>query len=287
MCGGRYHLNVMPPIGLNTWLYASFPVWTPSYTLEDALTKVDENGYDVVEIGAASPHAWPPYMKGERLDNLQGHLDSLELEAVSICPALGGGPGPNPASPIEEERQAALDHYIGCMDVAEAFDAEIIDWVGGWMLETQRYEDAWVNMRRVFEQVVEDAEDREMTIAIEANAADVNLIETPDDQLRLLDEVPSDNVGTMFDTAHAMHRGESPTSHVEQLGDSLVHIHLCDNDRQPPGEGTLSFRPMLDRLRDIGYDGALVAEIFGSHLNADEAAMTAQRNLKDMISDVF
>jgi len=277
----------MPPIGLNTWLYASFPVWTPSYTLEDALTKIDERGFDVVELGAASPHAYPQYMKGERLERLQDHLNGLDLEAVSVCPALGGGPGPNPASPLEEEREAALEHYVGCLDVAEAFDAEIIDWVGGWKLENQRYDDAWVNMRSVFEEVVDEAEQRDKTIAIEANAADVNLIETPDDQMELLEQIPSDNVGTMFDTAHAMHLGDSPTSHVDQLGDSLVHMHLCDNDRLPPGAGNLSFRPMLDRLEDMGYDGALVAEIFGGDLYPDEAARTAQRNLEGMVEDVF
>lgn len=273
----------MTKIGINSWLYASFPVWTQSYTIEDTIDRVDDLGYDSIEFGAASPHVWPPYMDEERITSIRDRLDESDLEVSSICPALGGGPGPNPASPLEEERDAAHDHYVGCLEVAEAFDSDLVLWVGGWHLENQRYEDAWENQRTVLESVLEVAEEKNKTITIEANAADVNLIETPQDQLRLLEEVDSSNVGLMFDTAHAAHRGESPTAYVDVLGEHLVHLHLADTDRLPPGQGELSFQPMLDKLDDIGYDGHYTVEIFGGHLNADEAALAARQNLESML----
>lgn len=273
----------MTRLGINTWLYGSFPAWTPSYTLEDTIDHVDDAGFDSIEFGAASPHAWPQYMNDERKAAIQERLDASDLTVSSICPALGGGPGPNPASPIEEERKAAREHYLGCLDVAEAFDAEIVLWVGGWRLQGQRYEDAWANQRDVLEEVLDAAEERDKTVAIEANAADVNLIETTQDQLRLLDEVDSPAAGAIMDTAHAAHRGESPAIYVEELADHLVHLHLADTDRLPPGEGDLSFRAMFDRLDDIGYDGHYTAEIFGGHLNPDEAARTTRANLAAML----
>lgn len=111
----------MARIGLNTWLYGSFPAWTPSYTLEDAITHIDDAGFDSIEIGAASPHAWPQYMDEERKASIQEQLDESDLTVSTICPALGGGPGPNPASPLEVEREAAREHYLGCINVADAF----------------------------------------------------------------------------------------------------------------------------------------------------------------------
>jgi protein FrlC len=273
----------MASIGINTWLYASFPVWTPSYPLEDTVDHVGNAGFDSIEFGAASPHAWPQYMTEDRQAAIQDRLDTNDLTVSSICPALGGGPGPNPASPLEEEREAAREHYLGCVDVADAFDADHVLWVGGWRLQGQRYEDAWANQRDILEDVLEAAEDRDKTVAIEANPADVNLIETPQDQLRLIEEVDSPAAAAMTDTAHALHRGESPTMYVEELAEHLVHLHLADTGRQPPGNGSLSFRAMFDKLDDIGYDGHYTAEIFGGDLNPDEAALAARQNLEAML----
>lgn len=273
----------MVRIGINTWLYASFPVWTPSYTLEDTIDHVGAAGFDSIELGAASPHAWPEYMTGDRVEAAQERLDANDLTVSSICPALGGGPGPNPASPLEEEREAARGHYLGCLDVAESFDSDIVIWVGGWRLQGQRYEDAWANQRDVLKDVLDVAEQKDKTVAIEANAADVNLIETTQDQLHLLDEVDSPAAGAMMDTAHALHRGESPAIYVEELADDLVHLHLADTDRLPPGEGDLSFQVMFDKLDDVGYDGHYTAEIFGGHLNPEEAALATRQNLAAML----
>ncbi|EJN57404.1 hypothetical protein HSB1_43670 [Halogranum salarium B-1] len=264
-------------------MYASFPAWTPSYTLEDAIRKIDQNGFDSIEFGAASPHAWPPYMDDERAESVQKALDETGLTVSSICPALGGGPGPNPASPLEVEREAAREHYLGCLDVAETFDSDIVIWVGGWRLATQSYDDAWENMQSVLADVAEEAERRDKTIAVEATPADSNLINTPQDQLRVLNEVSSDSLGVMFDTFHAHAEGDSPTSYVDELADDLVHIHLSDTNRLPPGQGDLSFEPMLSRLDDIGYDGHYTVEIFGGHLDPDEAAWAARENLEAMI----
>jgi protein FrlC len=273
----------MVKIGINTWLYASFPVWTPSYMLEDAIDRIGEVGFDSIEFGAASPHAWPQYMDEEREAAIQNRLEDNELTVSTICPALGGGPGPNPASPLEKEREAAREHYLGCLDVAETFDADTVIWVGGWRLESQRHEDAWDNQREVLEDLLSQAERRGKTVAIEANAADVNLIETTQDQLRLIEEVDSPAAGAMLDTAHALHRGESPTAYVDDLAEYLDHIHLADNDRLPPGNGSLTFEPLFDALDDIDYDGHYTAEIFGGHLNPDEAAHDTYQNLAGML----
>jgi protein FrlC len=40
---------------------------------------------------------------------------------------------------------------------------------------------------------------------------------------------------------------------------------------------------MFDRLDDIGYDGHYTTEIFGGHLNPDEAARTTRENLSAML----
>ncbi len=278
----------MPAIGLNSWLYASFPPsYAPCYPIEEAITRVDAAGFDAIEIGAASPHAWPPHMTGDRLDRVTSALASSDLTASSLCPLIGGGPGINPASPLPAEREATREHYLACLDLAETLDAPVVPWLGGWRHPDQSNEDAWENMRSLYETVVERAEETGRTLAIEAIpgvSLSYNLVNTPQDQLDLLRAVPSDNTGVMFDTYHADVMGDSPAQYAATLGEHLVHLHLSDNDRLPPGEGELSFGPMLEHLREVGYDGTYAIEIYGTHLTPDEAAVTAHDNVADLLS---
>ncbi|NEU33322.1 sugar phosphate isomerase/epimerase, partial [bacterium LRH843] len=49
----------MMKISFNTWVYGSFPSWLPTYPLEEVISRLSAMGYDGIEIGCASPHAYP------------------------------------------------------------------------------------------------------------------------------------------------------------------------------------------------------------------------------------
>ena len=97
-------------------------------------------------------------------------------------------------------------------------------------------------------------------MAIEPTAEVTNLIETADDALKLMKEVKMDNVKVMFDTIHAYYRGEIPTDYIDKMGSDLVHIHISDVDRTPPGTFN-DFRSLIDALQSINYEGYLTMEI--------------------------
>jgi sugar phosphate isomerase/epimerase len=53
-------------LAFNSWVYSSFPVWVPAYPLIDVIERLAKIGYDGIEIGAASPHAFPDDLGPER-----------------------------------------------------------------------------------------------------------------------------------------------------------------------------------------------------------------------------
>jgi protein FrlC len=59
----------------NTWSYSSFPVWVPSYSLEEAAKRIARAGYHGIEIGCAAPHAWPAYLSAARRAELRRMLN--------------------------------------------------------------------------------------------------------------------------------------------------------------------------------------------------------------------
>ena len=47
---------------------------------------------------------------------------------------------------------------------------------------------------------------------------------------------------------------------LRQAGPLLGHMHVPDSNRAAPGMGHIDYHPILEALRDIGYDGYLSSE---------------------------
>lgn len=245
----------------NTWVYGSFPVWVPSYTLDETIKRIAAAGYDGIEIGCAAPHAWPAHLSAARRKDIRTLLESENLTPVSLLPAPGGGPGNNPASPLLEERQATVAHYKEVVDLAADLGAKLVMYIGGWQVFGTSREDAWAWSLENLRDIAEHAKSRDIVMAVEPTSADSNVIESADDALKLMRETEQSNVGVMFDTYHALYRNEVSADYVRIMKEHLVHVHAADTDRLPPGEGAVDWISFMQALKDIDYQGHVTMEI--------------------------
>jgi fructoselysine 3-epimerase len=245
----------------NTWCYSSFPVWVPSYPLEEAIRRIARIGYDGIEIGCAAPHAWPVHLGAARRRDLKSLIQDEGLAAVSLLPAPGGGPGHNPCSPLVEERAATIAHYKEVVDLAHDLGAPRVLFIAGWRVFGTSREDAWGWSREALIAVARHAADRGITIVIEPTSADSNLVDTAGEALQLRDDAGLPNVKVMFDTYHVLYRNEVSSDYVYEMAPHLAHVHCADTDRLPPGEGAVDWPGVLQALKDIAFDGYLTMEI--------------------------
>jgi protein FrlC len=273
-------------LSFNTWAYSSFPVWVPAYPLEETIKRIARIGYDGIEIGAASPHAYPKYLNKERRREIKRVLDDNGLALSSMLPAPGGGPGHNAASPSPEERRYTVDHYKEVVDLCAEWGGKVVIYVAGWQIFGTSRKQAWEWSCEGLREIAKAAADRGVTMVVEPTSADSNLVESCDDAVEMMEEVGAPNVKLMFDTIHAMYRNEVPTDYVYCMGKNLRHIHLSDVDRQPPGAGRGDFVGLVAALKEIGYDGYLTMEI-GFHrrdIEPDKVARQAYEYLKPLVS---
>jgi protein FrlC len=262
----------------NTWVYSSFPVWVPSYTLDEVIRRLARFGYDGIEIGCAAPHAWPAHLSPARRRELRDMMQSEGLLPVSLLPAPGGGPGNNAASPLVEERKVTLEHYKEVVDLAADLGAKLVLYIGGWLVFGTTREDGFARSVECLAQLAQHAATRGITIVAEPTSADSNLIETADDALELMRAAGQPNVKVMFDTYHVMYRNEVSSDYVYAMAPHLGHIHFADTDRQAPGDGEVNWRSVMQAVKDVGYAGHLTMEI-GFHTRRADPDRYAYRAL--------
>ncbi len=271
----------MKGLSFNTWVYSSFPVWVPSYPLEETIRRIAGFGYDAIEIGCASPHAWPPHLTAERRRDILALLRREKLAVSSMLPAPGGGPGNNPSSPVAEERAWVAEHYKDILRLAHDWECPTVIYVAGWVVFGTSQTEAWNYSLETLDKIAPYAKELGITLVIEPTPTDSNLIESADDAILLAEQSGHDNVKLMFDTIHALYRNEVPSDYVYRMGDKLHHVHISDSDRLPPGHGRGDFEAVLQALKDINYGGYLAAEI-GFHSRQSEPDWYAKENIRSL-----
>lgn len=259
----------------NTWCYGSFPVWVPSYPLDEVVRRLARIGYDGIEIGCAAPHAWPAHLSAERRKEIRKLLESEGLAPVSLLPAPGGGPGFNAASPLPEERAGTVTHYCEVVDLAADLGAKLVLFIAGWQVFGSKRQDCWNCSLDALTKIARHAAGRGVTIVVEPTSADSNLIETADDALELMRASGQSNVKVMFDTYHAIYRNDVPSDYVHTMGRDLAHIHLAGKDRLAPGDSgsAVDWHSVLQAAKDTGFSGHMTMEIGFNTRSADPDAM--------------
>jgi fructoselysine 3-epimerase len=273
-------------LSFNTWVYSSFPVWVPAYTIEETIKRIARIGYDGIEIGAAAPHAYPSHLNKDRRKAIKKVLDDHGIGVSSMLPAPGGGPGFNVASPLPEERREAVDQYKQVIELCSDLGGPTVMYIAGWQIYGTPRIQAWDWSREALTEISKTAADFGVQLVVEPTPTDSNLVESCDHAIDMMEQVGAKNVGLMFDTQHAYYRNEVPTDYVYRMGKNLRHIHLSELGRGAPGTGPGDFVGIVSALREIGYEGYLALEIGFNRRNVepDLVARQAYEYLKPLVS---
>lgn len=102
-----------------------------------------------------------------------------------------------------------------------------------------------------------------VTLGIEAlNRFETDLTSTAAETCAIARATGARHVGVLLDTFHMNIEEKDPPAAIRAAGETLVHYHVSDNDRGRPGSGRYDFPSDAAALKDIGYKGWIVAEMF-------------------------
>jgi sugar phosphate isomerase/epimerase len=105
-----------------------------------------------------------------------------------------------------------------------------------------------------------------LKLAIEPRPREI--LNGTDSLLRLLDRVPSDNLGGVVDISHLQIVREIPSVSIRKLNKKVFSVHLSDNDgvtewHWAPGQGQIEWALVINALRAVGYDGLISLDVSG------------------------
>ena len=142
--------------------------------------------------------------------------------------------------------------------------------------------DEWQRGVESMRAVAEHASGTDVVLALEfLNRFEIYLLNTAADTVRFVEEIGLPNCGVLYDTFHANIEEKSITDAIEAAAPRLQHVHIAENDRSTPGQGSVAWTETFDGLQAVGYDGWLTIEAFGMSLPELAAATKIWRRMYD------
>lgn len=241
-------------------------------TVEEAVSHIAGLGADCVEIIFDVPH-FPPRFSMDKLRGLKKTVDSCGLE-ISVHGPIWDF---NPASWHQEIRSLALKKMKQSIDVCRALGGDIVVMHPGRCPIPQinkllRMTKAW--FVDFTSECLKHAKSHDIKLALENFPTNSeHPYSSPNDMVALVRKL--DGLGIAFDVGHAfLHKRRENISSPEKkiaeeiklIGEHLIHVHIHDNhgswdEHLIPGDGVTDFRPIVKALREINYNGRIIAEL--------------------------
>ncbi|HID06083.1 MAG TPA: sugar phosphate isomerase/epimerase [Armatimonadetes bacterium] len=153
------------------------------------------------------------------------------------------------------------------------------------VLEGQSFDEAWEGAVRTFRNVMDDAEQNDVTICIEAlSPRETNFINTVSDGIKLVQAVNHPNFRIMVDVKAMLSESRPIPEIVREAAPYLRHVHANDANLLGPGMGETDFRPLAQVLREINYDGYVSVEVFDFSPGPERIARESIRYLREVFS---
>ena len=239
---------------------------------EKSLEKVIETGFKKAEIFFNSSSELEPDFVLE----MKKQADSAGLRVLSVHPF---------SSALENtcifgEYQRRYDDYIGLYQkhfhAAALLGAKYVVIHGA--LARQKRDIPKEHYFERFNSLVELGRQEGVCVCQE------NVVRFLSEDLEFLKEMRlalGDKFNMVFDIKQALRSGYSPFEVLDEMKNSIRHVHISDNNSEcdclPPGKGSFDYKRLFGELDKVGYKGDYVIEIYSKGLDVENELITSRK----------
>jgi len=228
-----------------------------------SMRRLRQAGYRSMDVIAVPGHLWPSELNATQRQELQSSLEQDDIVIDSMnTPALDL----NIASCIADVRDFSVNTYIDLIRLGVELNARGIVVVPGRVsaLLPPNADDTLNWTAQSVATLSECAAEFGQTILLESHP--LTGFATAKAMCDLVDHIARANVKIAYDVANAEFIGEDQVEAIDLMSDRLGQTHLSDGTRSawrhdPPGTGTVPFKPILEALEKSGFAQTNIVEI--------------------------
>ena len=244
-------------------------------------------GYQGIEIAPFTCAPLVTDLDSTERKRLRKTAEEAGLEVIGLHWLLAKTNGFHLTDPDVETRNRTRDYLIELGRFCADLGGKIL--VFGSppqrnLTEGQDSEQAFQNAAQVFRGCVPEFERLGVILCMEPlSPVETNFIMTAEDGRRLVDTIGSQSFKLHLDVK-AMASEKQPIPEIIRASKGYVrHFHANDPNLRGPGMGDMDFGPILQALRDIGYDEWLSVEVFDLKPGAETLAGNSIEYLRSFI----
>lgn len=237
--------------------------------LEETLPLIQELGYEALEVIYEVPHFTLRWEEDrERLRRLGKELKERGLEPSVHTSFVDLNPVSHLPEVFELNRKLAERGMKACRLLGGEI---VVVHTGSCKVPTPEFFE--LSKRRALS-LLRSLAERAREVGVKLAVENGMTVSSPFSRLEELKEVVEEvGAGITYDVGHANLREKAEgrkldvRSHIKTMGRSLLHLHVHDNkgiddDHLVPGEGEIDFPSLFSSLKEIKYEGMIVAELW-------------------------
>lgn len=247
--------------------------------LEESLYDLAVNGVNCVEIFINTDCELSKRFVGE----MKSTLDRFEVSVASLHPYTCGLEPIMFFSPYERRVGDMIEYYKRYFEAMQMLGAQyfVLHGCRGFRLDSNEF------YFERYKRIVDAAKEFGITVCQE------NVHLCVSGSLKFLKEMSAalgDDASFVLDTKQCIRCGENPFDYVNAIGDKVKHVHISDNSEKGDcllmGRGRFDYRGFLAQLKNKGFDGAVVLELYRSNFNSISDLISSYNIIENAISRI-
>lgn len=250
--------------------------WYPSLT-EDSAEKIKNAGYDTAEIFLCDESE----NETVYLTDLKNRFDNLGIKIISVHPYTSFAEQFLFFSEYGRRRESAFKYYRKYHNACKILGAEIINFHGATSpIEPERYAEIYSRLYR-------EAKDEGLTFCQE-NVRKFTCGKAS--YIAELKRILCDEISFTLDVKQAHMEGESLSEMIKIMSNNIKLVHISDHtETEPcllPGFGSFDTESFLKKLKNYGYDGHIITEVYSKNYKKESEIKDSQIYLSNLIKKI-